>query len=226
MLKIKTLALLALMACPIHLSAQELEYKMEIGAMAGMSSYLGDANYTNPLSHLKPAGGLVARYNFNTRMALKFNLSYAGIGGNSAERSNKYPDGKNWKFDTSVVDFGCQYELNFFGYGTGAATYKGNKRIAPYIHLGLGMTYGQGVKPEGSVFTLNIPIGIGVKYKVKPRLNVGLDWSAHFSLDDKLDGIVDPYGIKGSFLKNKDSYTMLMLFLTYDIMPKYRKCNN
>ena len=25
---------------------------------------------------------------------------------------------------------------------------------------------------------------------------------------------------------NKDSYTMLMLFLTYDIMPKYRKCNN
>ena len=55
---------------------------------------------------------------------------------------------------------------------------------------------------------------------------MGVDWSVHFSLDDKLDGIVDPYGIKGSFLKNKDSYTMLMFYISYDIMPKYRKCNN
>ncbi len=226
MRKIKALIVLTLLACSFHLSAQELEYKMEIGGMAGLSSDLGDANYTNPFSHLKPAGGLIARYNLNSRMALKFDLAYAGIGGNSAERSNKYPDGKNWKFDTSVVDFGCQYELNFFGYGTGSAGYKGNRRLSPYILMGLGMTYGQGVKPEGSVFTLNIPFGIGVKYKLKPRVNVGVDWSVHFSLDDKLDGIVDPYGIKGSFLKNKDSYTMLMFYISYDIMPKYRKCNN
>ena len=224
--RIKTHIVLALMACSLHLSAQELEYKMEIGGMAGLSSYLGDANYTNPLGHLKPAGGLIARYNFNSRMALKFDLAYVGIGGNSAERSNKYPDGKNWKFDSSVVDFGCQYELNFFGYGTGAAGYKGNKRLAPYIQLGLGMTYAQGVKPEGSTFTLNIPIGIGVKYKIKPRVNVGVDWAVHFSFSDHLDGIVDPYGIKGSFLKNKDSYSMLMFYISYDIMPRYRKCNN
>ena len=46
--RIKTLIVLALMACSLHLSAQELEYKMEIGGMAGLSSYLGDANYTNP----------------------------------------------------------------------------------------------------------------------------------------------------------------------------------
>jgi hypothetical protein len=36
----------------------------------------------------------------------------------------------------------------------------------------------------------------------------------------------DPLGIKSSGIKNKDSYSFFALFLTYDIMPKYRKCNN
>lgn len=224
--RIKTVIALLIWACSFHLGAQELEYKMEIGAMAGLSSYLGDANYTNPFNHMKTGGGLMARYNLNSRMALKFDLAYAGIAGSTAENTNKFPGGKNWEFNSSVVDFGCQYELHFFGYGTGEAGYKGNRRLAPYLHLGLGTTYAKGVEPEGSAFTLNIPMGFGVKYKLKPRVNVGLDWTIHFSMSDKLDGIVEPYGITGSMLKNKDSYSMLMLFISYDIMPKYRKCNN
>ena len=92
--------------------------------------------------------------------------------------------------------------------------------------MGMGFTYGQAVKPEKSTFTLNIPLGIGVKYKLKPRVNMGMDWKFHFTLSDQLDGIVDPYGIKGSMLKNKDTYSMLMFYISYDLMPKYRKCNN
>lgn len=31
-------------------------------------------------------------------------------------------------------------------------------------------------------------------------MNIGVDWGIHFSLNDELDGVKDPYGIKSSGL--------------------------
>ncbi len=202
-------------------TAQELEYKYELGAMAGGVFYLGDANYSAFYRNTGLAGGLVARYNLNPRMALKFDLACGNISGNAQGNDNKYPDipEQEWKFDNTVVDLGCQYELCFWGYGTGRS-YKGTKRLAPYIHLGMGFTYGN------KTLTMNIPIGAGVRYKLKDRVNIGVDWSMRFSMSDELDGISDPYSIKGGFLKNKDSYSFTMFYITYDLCPKYRQCNN
>ena len=86
--------------------------------------------------------------------------------------------------------------------------------------MGLGFTYGN------KTVTMNIPIGFGVKYKLKERVNVGFDWCMHFSMSDKLDGISDPYSIKGGFLKNKDSYCLTKVYLSFDLCPRYRECNN
>lgn len=201
--------------------AQELEYKMELGGMLGGSFYLGDANYTKLYKNTGLAGGAMARYNINPRMSLKFNLAYGGISGDARQMETKYPEieGQKWDFSNSVYDLGCQYEISFWGYGTGAG-YKGSRRFTPYIQVGLGFTYG------GDAFTMNIPFGFGVKYKLKDRVNVGVDWTMRFSMSDKLDGIADPYSIQSGFLKNKDSYSFTMLYISYDLFPKYRKCNN
>lgn len=200
--------------------AQELEYALELGAMAGPSFYMGDGSLNGFYRNLTLAGGAMGRYNINPRMALKFDLGFGSIKGD-ARGENKFPykEGQELTFNNKLIDLGCQYELNFWGYGTGSG-YKGNKRLTPYIQLGLGFTH------CNDVLTLNIPVGFGIKYKLKPRLNVGLDWSMRFSLSDKLDGIEDPYKIKSGFLKNKDSYSWTMIYLSYDLCPKYRKCNN
>ena len=79
---------------------------------------------------------------------------------------------------------------------------------------------------EENELTANVPVGFGVKYKFRPRWNVGLDWSMRFTLSDKLDGIEDPYKVKSGFLKNKDSYSWTMVYISYDLCPKYRKCAN
>ena len=205
----------------LPLKAQtELEYRMEIGGMVGGSAYLGDANYTRLFKNLKPGGGAIARYNLNPRMALKFDLAYGGISGDASEKV--FPavaDRESLKFKKSVVDVGCQYEMNFWAYGTGRS-YKNTHRLVPYIQAGLGFTATSGA------FTLNIPVGFGVKYKVAERVNVGLDWTVRFSLSDRLDGIADPYGLKSGFLKNKDSYCWTMVYVSYDFWPRLRKCNN
>ena len=76
-------------------------------------------------------------------------------------------------------------------------------------------------------FSANLPIGVGVKYKVGDRTNIGLEWAMHFTLSDELDGQRDPYGIKSSGLfKNTDSYSTLQLTFSYSFMTKCRTCHN
>ena len=93
------------------------------------------------------------------------------------------------------------------------------------------MTYAP--KPANHVVAMNIPMGIGVKYKLADRINVGGEWTMRFTSSDRLDvtnaegvQLDDPYGINSKGLKNKDSYSWLMLYVSYDMFPKYRRCNN
>lgn len=213
-------ALTSLMLCASPASAQsELEYALELGVMAGGSFYLGDANTGGLYKNTKMAAGLMGRYNFNPRMSLKFDIAYGGIAGQADPSAFPVNGAKAWKFDKKLYDVGAQFELSFWGYGVGGG-YKGHKRLTPYIQMGLGTTSCDGV------FALNIPLGFGIKYKLKPRWNVGVDWSMRFTFSDKLDGISDPLGIKSTGFKNKDSYGLTMFYISYDLCPKYRKCNN
>ena len=216
----RLIAIVAAMLMAIGTNAQELEYKYEVGVMAGIGSYMGDGNFAL-FKNLSPAASAVARYNINPRMALKANIGWSKIKGNLDDRGSYIPERPDMPrtFDNSLVDVGCQFEAGFFGYGMGGG-YKGHKRLVPYIQAGLGFTF------CNKIVTMNIPIGFGVKYKLMERLNVGLDWTVRFSMSDKLDGVADPTKIDSGFLKNKDTYTWTMLYITYDICPKYRKCNN
>ena len=209
--------------------ADELEYRYELGAMFGGSSYYGDANYSSFMKNTNAMGGIIGRYNINQRMAIKGNLAVARIAGSTVGMDNRFPGG-DVDFSRTVYDLGVQFECNFFAYGEGGG-YKDSHRLAPYIFGGFGFTFAP--EPAENVFTANIPIGVGVKYKIYPRINIGCELSYRFTLSDKLDVtdksaavLNDPYGIKSSGLKNKDSYSFLSIFVTYDLSPKYRKCNN
>lgn len=226
--RLAAVILLLVSACMV--SAQELEYNMELGGMAGGSFYMGDANCTAPFKHVAMAGGVLARYNINPRMAIKGDLAVGCIKGTTEGLANKFPNEAHTTFSRNVYELGAQFEYSFFAYGTGAG-YKDSRRLAPYILAGVGLTYAP--KPANHVVAMNIPLGIGVKYKLAHRLNVGAEWTMRFTTSDKLDvtnatglQLDDPYGIEGKVLKNKDSYSWLMVYVSYDMFPKYRKCNN
>ena len=219
--------LLALMTLStVRVSAQDdVEYRMEVGAAVGLMGYHGDFN-GSLTKDLQPMGSLVARYIFNPYMGLKANVSYGKLKGSSADVKTWYPEFSEtpYSFSNKLVDLDVVYEYNFWPYGTGR-DYRGAKRLTPYLLLGLGGTF---VKTDQkNVFTANLPIGVGVKYKVGARVNVGLEWAMHFSLNDELDGVKDPYGIKSSGLfKNTDCYSTLQLSVTYSFMAKCRTCHN
>lgn len=222
----KGLVTLLMLCATLTASAQQDdEYLMEIGGGVGMVSYQGDFN-GKITSGMQPAGAIVWRRLLNPYMGFRVTGMMGKLKGDATRVETYYPDEttRAYSFDRSLTDVLVTYEYNFWPYGTGR-DYRGAKRLTPFVFGGIGATYVSG--GEKKVFTANVPIGLGIKYKLKERLNVGLEWSMHFSLSDELDGIADPYGIKSSgAFKNTDCYSGLMLTLTYSFKSKCRTCNN
>ena len=219
------LSILLLVAAVQTQAQDDVEYRMEVGVGAGLVSYLGDFN-GSVVKHMQPMGSLVWRWVLNPRMALRAKGSYGKLKGSSADVQTYYPDmqAKPYEFNHSLGDLGVTFEYNFWPYGTGR-DYRGAKRLTPFIFGGVGGTYVSGGPKD--VWTAHVPLGLGVKYKLGDRVNLGLEWAAHFSLSDKLDGVVDPYLVKSSGLfKNTDGYSALLVTLTYSFQAKCRTCHN
>ncbi len=234
----RTLIFLCCLTSALCAKAQEDEYQMEMGAAMGLDFYMGDANKT-PFKHSSVMGGFIVRKLFNPRMALKADLTMGHLTGNSkgyfipTNASSMSPAGGtpvSVKFKRNVVDLGAQFEFNFWGFSMSEA-YKGNSRITPYALAGAGLTLVTG-GGGGTKVALNCPVGIGVKYKLNPRLNLGAEWTFRFTTSDALDvskeqkQLSQPFAIKSSGLKNKDCYSYLMFFVTYDMFAKCKTCHN
>ena len=221
----KATLLLLMLAAMLNMNAQtDDEYLMEIGGGVGFLGYLGD--YNNVLTRdLQPMATLLVRRNLNPYMGLRLAASFGKLKGDERDVKTVYPSTgvTPYSFNRTLTDVSLTYEYNFWPYGTGH-DYYGAKRLTPFVFLGLGGTYAGG--DGSSVFTANVPIGLGLKYKVGQRMNVGVEWAMHFSMSDKLDGRNDPYGITSSgMFKNTDCYSVLQLTLSYSFMPKCTTCN-
>ena len=184
----KGLVTLLMLCATLTASAQQDdEYLMEIGGGVGMVSYQGDFN-GKITSGMQPAGAIVWRRLLNPYMGFRVTGMMGKLKGDATRVETYYPDEttRAYSFDRSLTDVSVTYEYNFWPYGTGR-DYRGAKRLTPFVFGGIGATYVSG--GEKKVFTANVPIGLGIKYKLKERLNVGLEWSMHFSLSDELDGM-------------------------------------
>ncbi len=216
--------LLAVSVLPQQAHAQsEPEYCMEFGIGVGMINYEGDFN-GNIFKCAQPSAALLYRYLFNPYCAIRASLDYGQMKGAAHDNTAFLDEYRNYTFNNTLLDLNAIYEYNFWPYGTGF-DYRGAKRITPYILMGVGLTYAK--TDEGSTVTANVPLGIGVKYKVARRINLNLEWVMHFSMGDRLDGVKDPYGVKTSGLfKNTDCYSQLMLNITYSFKERCRVCHN
>ena len=114
--------------------------------------------------------------------------------------------------------------FNFFNYGIGQS-YQKLKRITPYITAGLGFMYWN---VDGkSNFSVNIPLGVGLKYKLSKRINLGFEFLMKKCFSDKLDGtnLQDPYMIQSSFMKNTDWYSTMTFTISYEFSERCAVCH-
>lgn len=215
---------IAILLAATTVKAQDETYKFDAGLQLGMSGYLGDANTSNIFHRPGFSAGASFRYLANTRWTLRGVFTTASLSGNTADFDNILPENNNFKFNSKVYTLDARFEFNFLPYGIGE-TYKHLRRISPYITAGIGATFAtcdgqRAIAPD-------IPLGFGVKYKLRPRINLGLEFTMTKVFSDKVDGenLSDPYRIKSSFLKNTDWYSNLSISITYEFGERCVTCH-
>ena len=218
----KSLLIMLLMLLAIHVPAVAQQHKYEVGPSLGMTGYLGEGNNGNLFKHPSFTVGGLFRYAHNSRWAFKANLNYANIRGDSKSDENTYPDGQTYSFTSNLIDLGLTAEFNFLNFGRGPA-YKKYKPISPYMVAGVGFVFAICNGHNQASFT--IPLGIGVKYKFKDRLNLAFEFTMRKEFSDRIDGLSDLHGIKHSFGKNTDWYSLAAFSVSYEFGKRCIKCN-
>lgn len=218
-----TVAAIAIAAMATAFS-QSAPYKFDFGGGIGMSGYLGDANTSSVFKHPGFTAEVGFRYIPNVRWALRGVLGLSTLSGNTADMENVLPQGAQYSFSSKLATLGARAEFNFLPYGIGE-TYKKLSRWSPYLTLGIGVSL---ANCDGSnAFAPTIPMGAGIKYKIKPRLNLAVEWTMTKVIGDKADGpnLSDLSGIKSSFIKNTDWCSRITIGLTYEFGERCETCN-
>ena len=167
---------LTLLSALLSANAQdEPEYRLEVGAGLGGVSYSGDFS-GGFFKGIQPWMALVAKYRFNPRMALGFDVGTGKIKGSTADVDTWYPI-EPYDFSHQLTEADVRFEYNFWPYGTGRE-YRGARPLTPFVTLGLGITHHSGTN---SGVTMNLPLGAAVKWKAAPRLNVIAEWAKRFA---------------------------------------------
>lgn len=204
---LKRVFLALIIALPISLQAQHTE----IGLLAGISNYQGDlapSNLKTSLGQTHAAFGIFGRYNFGDFVAARLGFNYATISGDDA----KYDRKRNLSFRSSLLEFSLTGEFNILGY----QPYALQRVFSPYVFAGVAMTHfnprtkydgewvelqplgteGQGIQGYPSKYNLlafSIPVGIGVKYALNDRWNIGLEVGMRKTFTDYLDDVSTNY---------------------------------
>ena len=75
------------------------------------SFYCGELT-DNIFRQVKPAGGLIYRYNLSPRWALKADIIFSKVSGSDGKTNHNYE--RNLNFVSPISEIGVQAELNFF----------------------------------------------------------------------------------------------------------------
>ena len=184
----------------------------EVGLFGGLSYYLGDLNPGIHFLAPKPAYGIIARVNLDSRWVIKANGYRGKIKGD--DRLGQTNDLRGLKFESNITDISIAMEFNFFDYFSGSR----KNVLSPYIFGGIGMvlfnpkadgielnsigTEGQNVGFNGrkpySLMTFSIPFGIGAKYSINKRLCLSAEWGLRKSFSDYMDDVSRTYYLDGS----------------------------
>ncbi|MEL6922939.1 MAG: DUF6089 family protein [Bacteroidota bacterium] len=181
----------------------------EVGGWAGMSHYFGDLNTDYDLSKPGIAAGAVARYNFNTRLALKFNASYGNVRATDADSENAFELARNLHFRSVVFDGTAQFEFNFLPYVHGST----DEWYTPYLFAGASVFYfnpkaeyqdewielrplgteGQFKGEEYYTVQGGLAYGGGFKFSLSYRWSIDIEISSRVLFSDYLDDVSTVY---------------------------------
>lgn len=224
----KLLAVIVL-CFPLSLFAQNsIVQEGEFGIGIGAAHYFGDLNTRAHINRPKLAAGVFFRKNFGNYIALRVSGTFAQLGYSDIYNTqNEYMRRRNLSFNTNVWELGLQGDFNFYRFMPGDPDFRFTPYVTfgvsafsydPYAYLGgqkyylrpLG-TEGQGSadstlrnRKQYGPMAFAIPLGVGVKYSINDRINIGFEIVHRFTNTDYLDDVSKTYVDPSVFPVNPD----------------------
>ena len=177
------LIVLLLLYFPLsNLSAQNVR-ALEIGVMAGGAYYMGDLNLANHFYSANPTLGVFAKYHFNSRVILRGGAFHTNLSARDRDFPSAFQQQRNHEFETGLIELSAQVEFNFMRFIIGQQRQDG---FSPYLQTGLAFY----VAPHAAKnIGFAMPIGVGIKKNISPRMVLGAEWAFRRTFSDVLDGI-------------------------------------
>ena len=192
--------------------AQRFYSANEYGFCAGGSQYFGDLNDHYGFQTIHPAYGAFLRTPFNPYISVRGMVNYTTVGYDDKYNNNAYENARNLNFTSNILEIATQFEFNFFRYSTGEL----GSRFTPYLTGGIGVfhydpftnlngnkLYLRSVGTEGqyagfssrkySNWSMCFPIGVGVKWWLRPGMNLGFEIVDRLTTTDYLDDVSSTY---------------------------------
>ncbi len=207
---LKGTLLIMVLLCTTVAKSQE----NEVGAWIGGANYFGDLNPKYSFKELRWAGGILYRYNINTRMAVRANVNYGRVEATDAKNDQPYPNARNLHFRSDILELAALFEMNFFKYILGNRKHM----FTPYLFAGASMFYYnpitnfndqkiklQEVGTEGqyifegpednryNTYSFAIPFGGGIKYGINENWSINVEFSSRRTFTDYIDDVSDVY---------------------------------
>jgi hypothetical protein len=180
--------------------------KVELGGLIGGSYYWGDIVNTFQPTNVGPAATFFVRYHLNPRVALRGNFAYARIkGADSISAGSTWQRNRNLAFYSDIFELSGVVEYNLVPDGN--MNRKVKTRAIPYVFGGLGVFHFnpkatnpitgkvvelQPLKLNGVSYSrtsLCIPIGVGYRFYLNHRWQIGVELSMRYSLTSYLDDV-------------------------------------
>jgi hypothetical protein len=207
----KKLALYLILACICVPAAAQIQ--IGLGGMAAVTTYWGDFNNSRIVANPDLMFGGVLRYSFNDYYNLRINAAGGYLSGDPAsfsgtlisQNANQTPAA----FRTFFFDLDAKIEFGFLPYNPFGG--RGRQRFSPYFALGAGIFYSKN-KPH-----LQLPLALGVKYRIAYRWTLGLEWVVAKTFVDDIDNWENIRSPEASWFLNNDWVTYFGIHLVYQL---------
>ena len=200
--------------------------------------YLGGTNYVGEIgdkSFITPNSGFfgaIGKLNFNDKIAIRGSLVYMQLQDDDRDAKDNFRGGGRAKslyysFENRNIEGTIALEYTPFELFNIAGA-----PVSPYVYAGVSVLYGDELYypmspgnedvvaiDYGNRTRTAIPLGIGIKSLVTPRIQIGIEFSTHLSFTDNLDGTEPDLDqledFRFSYFQKNDIYNYLGLTLTY-----------
>ena len=209
------LCLVTIIHTSVNAQMESVVFSGEFGFSLGAAHHFGDLNPRAHFNRPKLAVGAFFRKQFGNYIAVRVQGQFSQVGyADKYYDDNEFQHLRNLSFNSSIWELGLQGDFNFFKFIPGTEEY----RFTPYVTIGASIfsydpyaylngtkyylrplgTEGQGTaaypdrKPYGSM-AFAVPFGVGIKYAINQKINIGFEVLHRFTTTDYLDDVSTTY---------------------------------